>query len=151
MDAVTYPNRKVIDFIQNRLVPLQLASDAEPYATNYGVKWTPSLLIIDAEGKVHHRATGFIPPPQFIAWLLLGIGKAFFEKDMFGEGLECFETVIAEYSYSDSAPEAVFFRGVSQYKSTHQIDGLKMAYRVLQEHYPGSTWANRAYPYWLLP
>jgi hypothetical protein len=151
MDAVTYPNQKVIDFLQERLIPLQLRSNAEPYASDYGVKWTPNILIIDAEGKVYHRAVGFIPPVDFIAWLLLGMGKTFFEKDLFKEALECFETVITEYSYSDSAPEAVFYRGVAQYKSTHLADGLKIAYRVLQEQYPGSNWAKRAYPYWLLP
>jgi hypothetical protein len=151
MDAVTYPNQKVIDFLQKRVIPLQLLSNAEPYVSDYGVKWTPNLLIIDAEGKVYHRAVGFIAPVDFIPWLLLGMGKAFFEKDLFKEALECFETLITEYSYSGSAPEGVFLRGVAQYKSTHQVDGLKNAYRVLQEQYPGSDWAKRAYPYWLLP
>lgn len=151
MGAVTYPNQKVIDFLNNRLVPLQLLSNAEPYAGDYGVKWTPNLLIIDAEGKIYQRAVGFFPPVEFIPWLLLGIGKAFFGKDRFEEALECFETVITEYSYSSSAPEAVFFRGVAQYKSTHQVDGLKNAYRLLQEKYHGSEWAGRAYPYWLIP
>ena len=151
MDAVTYPNVKVIDFLQNKLVPLQLGSNAEPYASDYGVKWTPNLLIIDAEGKVYHRAVGFIPPLEFIPWLLLGMGKASFEKDNFKEALERFERVITEYSFSNSAPEAIYFRGVSQYKSTHQPDGLKRAYQILQERYTGSEWAKRAYPYWLLP
>ncbi len=61
MDAVTYPNQKVIDFIQTTLIPLQLLSNAEPYAGDYGVKWTPNLLIIDDEGKVYQRAVGFHP------------------------------------------------------------------------------------------
>ncbi len=112
MVAVTYPNSKVIDFLQNKLIPLQLGSNAESYAGDYGVKWTPNLLVIDAEGKVYHCAIGFIPPLDFfIPWLLLGMGKASFGKDNFKDALEYFESVVTEYSFSGSAPEAIYFRG----------------------------------------
>ena len=151
MDAVTYPNGKVIEFLQNKVVPLQILSNAEPYATDYRVKWTPSLLIIDADGKEHHRVTGFLPPVEFISSLLLGMGKAFFNRDQFKEAIDCFDALLSEYGYTHSAPEAVFFRGVALYKSTHQPEHLKKGYQKLQEQYPGSEWAKRAYPYWLLP
>jgi len=151
MDAVTYPNAKVVEFLQNRMVPLKLDYNAEPYATNYMVKWTPNLLVIDAEGKEHHRIVGFLPAVEFIPSLLLGMGKACFNGDQLKEAVEFFEQVISEYSYSGSAPEAVFYRGVAGYKSTHQIDSLKEAYRKLQVQYHYSEWARRAYPYWLLP
>lgn len=151
MDAVTYPNKKVIEFVQNKLIPLQLRSNAEPYSTDYRIKWTPSLLVIDAKGIEHHRITGFLESVEFIPSLLLGMGKAYFCKDQLKEAIECFEQVISEYSYTGSAPEAMFFRGVAKYKSTHQPDHLKKAYQKLQEDYPKSEWAKRAYPYWLLP
>ncbi len=151
MDAVTYPNPKVIDFLQSRVIPLQLRSNSEPYATDYCVKWTPSLLIIDGEGKEHYRATGFLSAVDLLPALMLGIGKGCFDQDRFDEAIECFDSVIAEYSYSCSAPEAVFFRGVALYKSTHQVEHLKQMYRKLQDDYPQSQWAKRAYPYWLIP
>ncbi|MFZ2447109.1 MAG: hypothetical protein WAW37_12185 [Syntrophobacteraceae bacterium] len=151
MDAVTYPNPKVIDFLQNKVVPLQLKSDAQPYAADYMVKWTPSLLVIDGDGKEHHRILGFLPPVELIPSLLLGLGKARFNHDRFAEALECFEQVITEYAYSSSAPEAVFLKGVAMYKSTHQPGHLKDAYNLLQVRYHYSEWARRAYPYWLLP
>ncbi len=151
MDAVTYPNQKVIDFIKEKLIPLQLKSNAEPYVSNYRIKWTPSLLIIDADGAEHFRITGFLPPVEFIPALELGIGKAHFNKDQFKEAIEYLDGVVTEYPYSGSAPEAVFFRGVAGYKSTHQPGHLKDAYNMLQVHYHYSEWARRAYPYWLLP
>lgn len=125
--------------------------DAEPYATDYRVKWTPNLLVIDAEGKEHHRVIGFLPAVELIPSLLLGMGKGYFNQDKFKEAIECFENVTSEYSYSSSAPEAVYFGGVSGYKSTHQRGPLKEAYRKLQVQYHFSEWAKRAYPYWLLP
>ncbi len=151
MDAVTYPNVKVREFLQDRIIPLQLMHNAQPYATERCVKWTPSLLVIDAEGKEHHRVTGFLPPVELIPSLLLGIGKGHFNRDQLKEALENFEQVISEYPYSGSAPEAVFFRGVASYKSTHQPGHLKDAYNLLQVRYHYSEWARRAYPYWLLP
>ncbi len=151
MGAVTYPNQKVIDFLKDKVVPLQLRSNAEPYATDFNIKWTPSLLVIDAEGKEHHRVTGFLSPVDLISWLILGIGKAAFDTGQFDQAIQCFDQVISEYPYTCAAPEAVFFRGVALYKSTHQPDNLKKAYQKLQEEYATSTWARRAYPYWQLP
>ena len=151
MDAVTYPNKKVIDFLQNKVIPVQLASNAKPEADDYNVKWTPNLQVLDAGGKEHHKIVGFLPPTEFIASVLLGIGKAAFELDKFDEAIANFEQVINEYAYTNSAPEAIFFRGVSLYKSTHQPGHLKDAYQKLQVHYHYSEWARRAFPYWLIP
>jgi len=61
MDAVTYPNAKVIDFLQDKVIPLQLTSNAKPESDDYNVKWTPHLAILDADGKEHHRSLGFCP------------------------------------------------------------------------------------------
>jgi outer membrane protein assembly factor BamD (BamD/ComL family) len=57
---------------------------------------------------------------------------------------------LAEYPKSDSAPEAVYLRGVCGYKSTHAPKPLKEAYERLQAQYPSSEWTKRAYPYRLL-
>ncbi len=151
MDAATYPNPKVIDFLQNKVIPLQLPHNAQPYAADYGIKWTPSLLLIDAGGKEHHRVLGYLPPVELIPSLMLGIGKGCFNQDRFKEALENLEQVISEYAYSSSAPEAVFLKGVASYKSTHQPGHLKEAYNTLQVRYHYSEWSRRAYPYWLLP
>lgn len=151
MDAVTYPNPKVIEYVEKSIIPLQLKSDIQPLSTDYNVKWTPNLLIIDQEGKEHHRVIGFLPPVEFIASVMLGIGKTHFDLNQFEEAIGAFERVISEYAYSSSVPETLFFRGVALYKSTHQPEHLKEAYHRLQNQHPQSEWAKRAYPYWHLP
>ena len=151
MDAATYPNPKVIEFFETSVIPVQLKHDAQPMAKDYGVKWTPNLLIVDGEGKEHHRIIGFLPPVELIPSLLLGIGKARFNRDELEAAIAAFERVLAEYPYAGAAPEAVFFRGVALYKSTHTPQHLKEAYQKLQTEYHCSEWARRAYPYWLLP
>ena len=45
MDAVTYPDEKVVDFIGKSVVPLKLSFDAKPMADDYNVKWGAPTLI----------------------------------------------------------------------------------------------------------
>jgi hypothetical protein len=147
MDAVTYPNVKVVALIEEAFVPLRIEPDVLPVAMEYRVKWTPSLLVLDAEGGEHHRVIGFLPAMELIASLLLGIGKTHLDLNHFDEAGAAFDWVLSEYSYSISAPEAVFFRGMALYKSTHQVHHLKEIHQRLQTKYQYSEWARRASPY----
>lgn len=132
------------------MIPVRLKPDAVPMAEDYNIKWTPNLLVLDASGREHHRIIGFLPPVEFIGSLLLGIGKAHFDLDRFEQAIAAFDGVLSEYSYTNSAPEAVYFRGVSLYKSTRRPDHLKEAYNTLQTRYHYSEWSRRAFPYWNL-
>lgn len=150
MDAVTYPNEQVIEFIQKHLIPLRVAFDAQPLSTDFNLKWTPTLITLDADGKEHQRTVGFLSPEELIPSLLLGIAKSHFDRERFNEALSILETLLKDHSKSDSAPEAIYLRGVCKYKSTHNPKPLKEAYEQLQAKYPSSEWMKRAYPYRLL-
>ncbi len=150
MGAVTYPNTDVVEFIQQHMVPLQVAFDAQPISTEFNVKWTPTLITLDAEGKEHHRTIGFLSPEELIPSLMLGIAKCHFDREEFDAALSILKKLLTIYPKSDSAPEAIYLRGVSLYKSTHKAKPLKEAYEKLQAEYPLSEWTKRAYPYRLL-
>lgn len=150
MDAVTYPNEEVAEFINNNVIPLRLASDTQPTAKNFNITWTPALLILDHTGIEHHRSIGFLQPMELIPSILLGIGKVYYDKNEFQEANNYFEQILAQYPESDSTPEAVFLIGVSRYKSMHNPQPLKEAYEVLQKNYSQSSWTKKAYPYRLL-
>jgi tetratricopeptide (TPR) repeat protein len=150
MDAVTYPSLDVIQFIQAHVVPVRLPFDAKPEADNFNVKWTPTLIILDHDGGEHHRTTGFLAPEELLPMILLGIGKTHFEQEEFTEAITSLDTLLKDYPKSDSAPEAIYYGGVSRYKSTHKAQPLKEAYEKLQAQYPSSEWAKRAAPYRLL-
>jgi len=150
MDAVTYPNEVIIKFISQNTIPLRIASDQQPLATDFNVKWTPCLLILDKEGKEHHRTVGFIGVDELIPSILLGIGNENFNKNEFTAALKAYENILSDYPGSDSAPEAVFQKGVSLYKSTNDPKPLKEAYEYLQNKYPKDQWTKRAYPYRLI-
>jgi hypothetical protein len=149
MGAVTYPNAKVADFISQRMVPLQVLAD-NPLAAEFKVKWTPTIVILDFYGKEHHRTVGFFPPEEFIPNLLLGMGKVDFDTDQFNDAILHFDSLLADYPRSAAAPEAIYLRGVSRYKASHDAKPLKEAYEKLKAEYPASEWTNRAQPYSLL-
>ncbi len=149
MGAVTYPDKKVEDFINEKMVPLQVLAD-NPLADEFKVKWTPTIVVLDYQGREHHRTVGFFPPDDFIPNLLLGMGKIDFDADRFDGAILYFDNLLAEYPKSNSAPEAIYLAGVSRFKSTHDPGPLKKAYEKLKAEYPQSEWTQRAQPYSLL-
>jgi thioredoxin-related protein len=150
MDAVTYPDETVGEFIQQNLVPIRVPFDAKPLSEQFNVVWTPTLVLLDQDGKEHHRTTGFLPPEELIPSLLLGIGKLHFDKKRLEDAISRFDELLAQYAHSHAAAEAVYYRAVSRYKATNKAEPLKEAYQELQANYPSSEWAQRAAPYRLL-
>jgi tetratricopeptide (TPR) repeat protein len=149
MGAVTYPDEKVIAFVTNNVVPLQVPSDSK-LAAEFKVKWTPTLATLDPEGKECHRTLGFLAPDELIPSVMLGIGKTFFEAGVFDKAISAFDKLLDEYDESSSATEAIFLRGVSLYKHTGDPNNLRKAYDLLSTEYPDDEWTKRAYPYRLI-
>jgi hypothetical protein len=150
MDAVSFPDTEAANFITDRMVPLRVEVSARNLASDFRVVWTPTLIILDYYGKEHQRTVGFLPPNELVSSLLLGIGKVAFENDQFNEAVIQFNTLLNGHPESGAASEAVYWRGVARYKSSHSVNALKDAYQQLQAEYPGSAWAKRAEPYSLL-
>jgi len=53
MNAVAFPDPAVVDFVTNNLIPLRIPADDPELAPRFKVKWTPTLLILDADGIEH--------------------------------------------------------------------------------------------------
>ena len=150
MGTVTYPDDRVAEFVNSRMVPVQLLYDAQPFASTYNIKWTPTMIVLDSDGKEHHRIVGFLPPDGFIPGLLLGIAKTAFDRDGLVEAMADLDKIVSTYPRSAAAPEAMYLRGVVRFKSTHEAEPLKEAFEQLKRDYPASEWAKRAMPYGLL-
>jgi tetratricopeptide (TPR) repeat protein len=150
MDAVTFPDRKVIDFVQKNYIPLQVPFDSRPFSLDFNIKWTPTIITLGVDLGEHHRTVGFLDPDAFIASFLLGLGKYHFDNERFPEALAFFEQIIAERPRSASTAEAIYLRGVSLYKKSGDRKPLKETYEILSSRFPDSEWTRRAYPYRLL-
>src|SRR6185369_11020414 len=150
MNAVAFPDPAVFDFVNTNLIPVRIPADDPELGPRYKVKWTPTLLILDAEGGEHYRTLGFYPPEELIPSLLMGIGKARFNEPDRPAACDCFEKILSNYPANSLAPEAVYLNGVSRYIETHDVANLIGIYDRMAAEYPDSPWLTRADPYRLL-
>ncbi len=150
MGTVTYPNPKVIDFFSKHLVPVRALINSKPLPQRFKVQWTPTLVLLDGQGEEHHRTVGFLAPEELLPSLMLGIGKSYFDRELYRDSEQVLEQLLKEYPKSDAAPEAAYYLGVGRYKNTHNAEELKKTIEALKKNYPGSEWTKRASVYQLL-
>ena len=55
-----------------------------------------------------------------------------------------FKGVFEQHPRSQFAPEALYYRGVSRYLNSHEVDALKEDWIMLQRFYPQSSWSLRS-------
>ncbi len=147
MDAVTYPNENVVQFIEKNVIPVRILYNQQPLATRFKVKWTPTVILLDADGNEAYRNEGFLPPDSLISALILGIGKLELEHADYDKAASHFSDIASKYSESDEAPEAVYFLGVARFRTTKDLKAMREAYEKLKTKYPNSSWAKKAQPY----
>ncbi len=116
MGAVTYPNDKVVKFVDYNFVPVQIESSNTALMNQFNVTWTPAIFVLDADGKEAHREVGFLPPEEFIPKFMVAKGKCYFNAGQYPEAQGMFEEALSDYPDSAAAAEAVFFMGVSRYQ-----------------------------------
>lgn len=150
MGAVTYPNEGVARFVDLNFIPVQVEISNKEMVQKYNVSWTPTILVLDADGKEHYRSVGFLQPDVFIATFEVGKGRYYLDLEQFAEARALFEEVIDRCPVPEVVPEAIFFRGVAAYKQTHDPKPLREAYDILTAKHPQSEWAKRAEPYKLI-
>jgi hypothetical protein len=149
MGAVTYPDNKVIEFINREFVALRTPANGER-ADAFYLRWTPTILVLDAKGHEHHRLVGFLRPENFLPTLMLMKAKAFFAHARFEQSLTLFEQILKEHPRSFPAPESVYLGAVCRYRLEKDPGILKAAQQDITKRYPDSEWAQRMYPYSLL-
>lgn len=146
MDAVTYPQDQVVAFIHDHFVPVRIHTEDHPeLCAKYRVPWTPTILVLDAEGTEHYRDVGYLPPEDFVAHMTLALGHTAVEEKDFPTAARFFQTVIDRYRSSEVIPEALYFLGVARNRSAGgTADDRKAIWKRLMETYPRSDWAKKA-------
>jgi len=138
--------------VERNFIPLQVDFNKnKALVKRYGIKWTPTIVILDSDGDEHHRFIGFLSPEDFIGQIMLGKGLAEFNLDNFEQAIQSFQEILVRYPKTDAAPEAQYLLGVSRYKASHDPKQLKLGLEVLQRDYPNSEWTKKAQVYALIP
>jgi thioredoxin-related protein len=109
----------------------------------FGAQWTPTVIVLDPDGKERHRIEGFLPAEDFLAQLEIGLAKLEFAHQRFQDAEHRFRSVCDEHPKAKVAPEACYWAAVSKYKATNDAKALKEGGRLLHERYPQSEWAQK--------
>ena len=142
---MTYPDDQVAEMLNQHYIPVQVDIEkSAKLADRYQALWTPNLNVIDHRGRRVYEVIGWLPPSEFAAMLQIGRGYFLLKRKKFEEAAPLFGNVIDRYADSTFAPEAMYFKGVSRYMATHEVDELKTAWTELQSRYPDSEWAMKS-------
>jgi hypothetical protein len=150
MNTVTYSQDAVRDFLVENFILVRSQCDFTYFTAmmkRYQVKWTPTFVILDPDGREHHRLVGFLPPEDFTAQLQLGKAKMHYDQDRLDKAALGFQLVIDRSPKTAAAEEATFLQGVSHYKRSHQAGELRKAWKRLSRDYPQSEWTRKARVY----
>jgi phage terminase large subunit-like protein len=144
-----YPDPRVVEFINEHFVPVRAhvrehADEFKRLGSKFEAQWTPTILVIDRDGAERHRIEGFLPVPDYLAQLMLGLGKSAFAHSRFEQAEEWYTRVVQAYPETEAAPEALYWAGVSRYKATNDAGALQQTARNFQERYTDTSWAKKA-------
>ncbi len=114
----------------------------------FDATWTPTILILDSKGAERHRIEGYLPKDEFRAQLEIGLARIAFKEKRWADAERIYGEVVDLFSTTSSAPEAIYWRGVSHYKGTNDHTVLGTVAQELQQKAPESVWAKKAIP-WL--
>jgi TolA-binding protein len=74
----------------------------------------------------------------------MGLARISFMGKQWADAERRYVQIIERYPATAAAPEAVYWRGVSEYKRTSDHTVLGAVSQELEEKYPESTWAKKA-------
>lgn len=109
----------------------------------FDVQWTPTLLVLDANGKERHRIEGFLEAGPLLAQLRIGLAHAAFANQQWDDAERLFEEAVSSGD-ADAAPEGAYWAGVTRYKRSGDAAALGATHQRLSNEFAGTTWAKKA-------
>lgn len=110
----------------------------------FHVRWTPTVLVLAADGTEGRRVEGFLPRDELLAQIRLGLAYLAVARKDWTAAREEFEEVVAQFPDTDAAPEALYWAGVAKYSASHDATELKTVGKQFKERYTKTAWAKRA-------
>jgi thioredoxin-related protein len=112
MDSVTYPDSQVISLVHTHLIAVKSHVSMEgDLAGRFRVQYTPTVVLIDGNGKEIYRSVGFLPPEEFIPAMLYGVAAFHFKNNRFDEADKLLDDLLNRYPASRVTVEARRLRG----------------------------------------
>ena len=105
------------------------------------------MLVLDPNGEERYRIEGYLPVEEFRAQLEMALARVSFMNKNWADAKRRYEAVLDRYPDSKAAPEALYWKGVSDYKLTNDHTVLGELPRQFQQKYPDSVWAMKSVPW----
>ncbi len=129
-------------FITTHFVPVEAHIKEQPaWFHRFDVSWTPTVLIMDSAGIERFRTEGYLPKLEFRAQLELGLARAAFKAKNWSDAEKVYAGIAEQFPNTYAAPEAMYWKGVSEYQRKHDHTILRQTGQQLAEKYPQSVWA----------
>src|SRR5690349_1346295 len=144
MGAVTYPNLEVERMMREQFIPVQFNVVEQPEVMDrFNTPWTPTLIVLDGEGKQHRRSQGYLDAKRFLAEMALARLQAAIDRRDF-ETAERLSSEVLRYTQGDPErePEAAYWTSVAAYKANNDPNRLIGGWNRLMEQFPESDWAR---------
>jgi hypothetical protein len=140
-----YPNPAVTDLIAREFVPVRVHIKEQPGMWHrFGVRWTPTVLVLGPDGKEVRRVEGYLPADELLGQLELALAFLAVARKDWTRAEQSFERVVERYPETDGAPEAQYWAGVAKYSGSHNAAALAETARRFGERYGDTGWAKRA-------
>jgi hypothetical protein len=135
----------VAKFIHDNFIPVESHIKEHPVNFHrFDAAWTPTVLVMDSDGKERWRIEGYLTTREFRAQLEVALARLAFMRKRWADAEQRYGQVVERYGDTAAAPEAVYWRGVSRYKATSDHTVLGAVAKELQSRYPQSVWAQKA-------
>ena len=102
---------------------------------------------MDPDGAERHRIEGYLPLTWFGARLRMGLARVAFMRKDWSAAQTIYTDVAQQFADLALAAEAIYWRGVCEYKATNDHTVLGPAAKELIEKYPGDEWTLKADPW----
>ncbi len=107
MDAVTYPDPRTVGVVSDHLIAVRAnISSEQALAGEFRIEYTPTVIVLNQDRREEHRSVGFLPPEEFVPFLLLGVGKAHLSGFRYRKAVQAANRILTEFSGSRWARDA---------------------------------------------
>jgi hypothetical protein len=140
---VTYPQPFVQGLIAEHCVPVQIDNSVDAnkqLVQRFRHIWTPDLRIMDTDGFELYHWSGYLPPAEFAARFLTGLGFAHLRMRQFEAAETLYADALLRFPTALAAPEAQYFAAVTGYRKTGEPSALLHGWHNLEKIFPGSEW-----------
>jgi hypothetical protein len=149
MDAVTYPNVQLQEYLSKNFVCLMVnegepTPDQKKLLAEYRALWSPALIYLDWSGSELRKVIGYRDPEQMLGDSMMTVGKFHLLHRRLDEAAAEFREIATESQARGVAAEARYWEGIAIYKKTRSLDDLKHIWNHLAMSHADGEWAKSA-------